>query len=84
MTKKSKQNSRRYKRYIRKKIKKALNERLFKKFKIVKSDLPDVTVHKCHLNHNSIDNICPYLAMPKNFFDNTKCKLCQLKPNFWE
>lgn len=82
MAKKSKQKSRRYKRYIKKQIKKALDERLFKKFKIVKSDLPDVTIHKCHLNHNSIGNICPYSAMPKHCFDNAKCKLCHLKPNF--
>lgn len=45
MAKKSKQKSRKYKRYIKNQIKKALEERLFKKFKIVKSDLPDVPLY---------------------------------------
>lgn len=37
---KKKQKSRRYKRYIRKQIKKALDERLFRKFQINKTGLP--------------------------------------------
>lgn len=39
---KKKQKSRRYKRYIRKQIKKALDERLFRKFQINKTGLPNI------------------------------------------
>lgn len=80
-----KQKSRRYKRYIKKQIKKSLDERLFKKFNFNVNGLPNVELEKksftefprCNKEYG-----CSNLAMPKYLFNNVKCNKCDLKPNY--